>query len=259
MYLTAVNKDGQLKAAKPGKAPGKDELWYLEDSHPQFTLNAPNGRFASAKADEVSANQDKTTDAEYFQAELQPSGKFFLKTFKATYCGISGTGVITCSSKSGVEFEIEWLGERIAIKAPNGKYCAIKGNGTLVATSDEANDQSTFIFELINRPKIVLRGAHGYVNANSKGQLTCNNPTPELFSMTCNKGKYSFSTASGGCWSSSGGAMSADGSSAEECTLEFVAPSQMLIKTNGAYLSGLQTGEILPKGHKAEAATLWEF
>ena len=74
MYLTAIGAKGTVKATK--ERIGLDELFVLEDSHPQVKLKAYNGRRVSVRAGvEVSANQDDVTDAEYFQLEINPSTK----------------------------------------------------------------------------------------------------------------------------------------------------------------------------------------
>ena len=70
VYLTALGAKGTLKATK--ERIGLDELFVLEDSHPQVKLlSAANKRRVSVRAgQEVSANQDDVTDAEFFQLEI---------------------------------------------------------------------------------------------------------------------------------------------------------------------------------------------
>jgi fascin 1/2 len=74
VYLTALGAKGTVKATK--ERIGLDELFVLEDSHPQVKLKAWNGRRVSVRAGvEVSANQDDHTDAEYFQLEINQATK----------------------------------------------------------------------------------------------------------------------------------------------------------------------------------------
>ena len=75
VYLTALGAKGTLKATKDRI--GLDELFVLEDSHPQVKLfSASNKRRVSVRqGQEVSANQDDVTDAEYFQLEIDTATK----------------------------------------------------------------------------------------------------------------------------------------------------------------------------------------
>lgn len=74
-YLTALGAKGTLKVA-PKERIGLDELFALEDSHPQIKAIAVNGRRVSVRAgQEVTANQDDVTDAEFFQLEINPATK----------------------------------------------------------------------------------------------------------------------------------------------------------------------------------------
>ena len=74
MYLTALGAKGTLKATK--ERIGLDELFVLEDSHPQVKLVANNKRRVSVRSgQEVTANQDDVTDAELFQVEIDTNTK----------------------------------------------------------------------------------------------------------------------------------------------------------------------------------------
>ena len=87
MYLTALGAKGTLKATK--ERIGLDELFVLEDSHPQVKLlSAANKRRVSVRAgQEVSANQDDVTDAEFFQLEINTVTKL------VCHCLVSCCGV----------------------------------------------------------------------------------------------------------------------------------------------------------------------
>jgi fascin 1/2 len=74
VYLTALGAKGTLKATK--ERIGLDELFVLEDSHPQIKMVAVNKRRVSVRqGQEVSANQDDVTDAEFFQLEINTATK----------------------------------------------------------------------------------------------------------------------------------------------------------------------------------------
>merc|ERR1712000_779309 len=74
--------------------------------------------------------------------------------------GEGGAILSDAEGKAGAEaqFDIEWLDSKLAIIASNGKYVTVKKNGALIATSSEANDESVFVYEMTNRPNLVLRG-----------------------------------------------------------------------------------------------------
>ena len=80
MYLTALGAKGTLKATK--ERIGLDELFVLEDSHPQVKLVANNKRRVSVRSgQEVTANQDDVTDAELFQVEIDTNTKLVCRAW----------------------------------------------------------------------------------------------------------------------------------------------------------------------------------
>jgi hypothetical protein len=84
-YLTALGAVGVLKASK--QAVGLDELFVMEDSHPQVKLLAFNNRRVSVRSgQEVSANQDDVTDAEFFQLEIDTETKLVWNTRSFSVC-----------------------------------------------------------------------------------------------------------------------------------------------------------------------------
>ncbi|KAG7506135.1 isoaspartyl peptidase/L-asparaginase [Solea senegalensis] len=74
-YLTPIGPTGTLRSGRCSK-PGKDELFDLEESHPQVVFQAVNKRFVSVKQGvSISANQDAETDMETFQMEIDKENK----------------------------------------------------------------------------------------------------------------------------------------------------------------------------------------
>jgi len=68
-YLTAVGQDAIMQAR--AKNQRKDEIFTLEDSHPQVFITAHNGKMVSSKQGvDLTANQDERSDKETFQIEF---------------------------------------------------------------------------------------------------------------------------------------------------------------------------------------------
>ncbi|KAI1884388.1 hypothetical protein AGOR_G00225890 [Albula goreensis] len=74
-YLSPMGPTGTLRSGRCSK-PGKDELFDLEESHPQVVFQAVNNRFVSIRQGvSLSANQDDETDMETFQMEIDKETK----------------------------------------------------------------------------------------------------------------------------------------------------------------------------------------
>ena len=262
-YVTAVGGPGTLKASK--QTVGKDELFVMEDSHPQVKLLAWNGRRVSVKTGvEVSASQDTVEDTELFQMEINKSTKkWSFRTNKSTFWTMGDDGTISnnfSGERRNTEwFDVVWLGPKLAIKAANGKFVMTKKNGGLTATAAEASDDATYIFEIINRPKLVLRGEHGFVGTQPSGPLECNKSVPEVYSMEITKGVCRIKGANGKWWKVGPNGVGCTGSEPDQFFVELVEHSKMLIKHGDKYLQGSQNGAFTCTGTKADASTLWEY
>jgi len=68
-------------------------------------------------------------------------------------------------------FLVEWHGPKIAIKALNGKYVTVLPNGALKAESDTMTEECMYIYEIVNRPKLVLRGEQGFMGVMPSGAV----------------------------------------------------------------------------------------
>lgn len=267
-YVTAMGAKGCLKASKDFP-PTVDELFTFEDSEPQFKLrNKATNSFASIQRGiEVQCNQAAASDTEIFQFEIDPATKLWsLKTCKGLYWSCQKDGSIQAvveKAKKGPteQFTVKWMGPMLALKASNGNYVSPKKNGgSCQAVSAALNEDSTFIFEIINRPTLVLRGEFGFVASNAAGVLECNKCEPEAFTMHVSGGFCKISGSNGKFWTVGVNGVSVTGAEPDLFTIELVELSKFLIKApNGKYLLGQQAGSFAATGTKAEAATLWEY
>ncbi|XP_029945713.1 fascin-2a [Salarias fasciatus] len=265
-YLTPVGPTGTLRSGRCSK-PGKDELFDLEESHPQVIFQAANKRFVSVKQGvSISANQDVETDMETFQMEIdKASKKSMFRTNGGSYWTLVTHGEIQ-STATEVEvntmFDIEWRGKRVALKASNGKYVCTKKNGQLSAVSDAVGDDELFLMKLINRPMLILRGENGFVcHHKNSNALDANRSIYDIFWLIFNDGAYNIKSVSGKFWYvSSSGLVCSDGEKSEDFFLEFLEHGRIAIKSsNGKYLRGDQGGTLMGDGASVDASSLWEY
>jgi hypothetical protein len=117
-------------------------------------------------------------------------------------------------------------------------------NGNFVAHDEKATKASTFVFEIINRPKLVLRGEHGYVASLPSGMLECNKSLPEIFTMHISAGICQISGINGRYWKVTDSLdIFTSGTEPEPFTLEFVEHSKFVIRCkNGKLVQGQGNG-----------------
>ncbi|XP_004709290.1 fascin-2 [Echinops telfairi] len=218
-YLAPVGPAGTLRAGR-NLRPSKDELFDLEESHPQVVLMAANHRYVSVRQGvNVSANQDEELDHETFLMQIDRETK------KCTFYSSTG-GYWTLVTHGGIQatatqvsadtmFEVEWRGRRVALKASNGRYVCMKKNGQLAAVSDFVGERACracpgvrlpgpagrhsirgppgqdeeFSLKLINRPILVLRGLDGFVcQRRGSSQLDTNRSIYDVFYLSFSDG-----------------------------------------------------------------------
>jgi len=270
-YLTAVGASGVLKATKDGP-PGNDELFVLEDSLPQFKLKL-NGQFASIKRGiEVTFNQPNCEDTEIFQFEIdQATKKYYIKTCQSKLWSCLKDGSIQAvalpAAKSASElFAATWLppvdgaGPKLSLQASNGNYVTVKPNGQVVANTPSLNEFNQFTYELINRPKLVLRGEFGFVSTLPSGVLQANSAAAEVYNLHVSGGQCKISASNGKYWKVGVSGITATGDEADLFSFLFIELSKFVILApNGKFVQGQQNGSFTATGTTFDATTLWEF
>lgn len=272
-YLTGVGATGVLKATKEGP-PTVDEFFVLEDSQPQFKLKH-KGQFASVKVGlAVTFNQAVFSDTETFQFEINPATKqWSLKTNKSKYWSLQADGTIHAigDGRSANDFyTVSWipatgptaeLGPKIALKAANGNYISVKKNGQTVASGSVLNEDNQFAYEIINRPRLVLRGEHGFIGTLPSGNLECNKSAAEAFDLHISGGHCKISSASTGkFWKVGVTGISATGAEPDLFSFLYVELSKLaILAPNGKYLQGQQNGSFTATGTAIDASTLFEY
>ncbi|KAM6951268.1 fascin-2b [Aplochiton taeniatus] len=265
-YLSPMGPTGTLRSGRCSK-PGKDELFDLEESHPQVVLMAANGRYVSIRQGvNVSANQEDETDMETFQMEIDmETRKCMLRTSQGNYWTlVAHGGIQTTASEASADtmFAVEWLSHRVALKANNGKYVCTKKNGQLLAVSDSIGEDEQLILKWINRPMLILRGENGFICQHKNSNvLDANRSVYDIFTLLFSDGAYHIKGVGGQFWYvNSGGLVCSDGKSPEDFTFEFLEHRRIAIRDkDGKYLRGDQGGNLKGDGLIANSSALWEY
>ncbi|CAL8283666.1 unnamed protein product [Merluccius merluccius] len=265
-YLSPMGPTGTLRSGRCSK-PGKDELFDLEESHPQVVLMAANRRYISIRQGvSLSANQEDETDMETFQMEIdRETKKCMFRTSQGNYWALVAHGGIqtTATEKSAdTMFTLEWLGQRMALRASNGKYVCTKKNGQLLAVSDSIGEDEQFNLKLINRPMLILKGENGYIcHHKTSNTLDASRSVYDIFTLSFSDGAYHIKGVSGRFWYvNSAGLVCSDGDTPEDFTLEFLEHGRIAIRgKNGKYLRGDQGGTLKGDGLSANSSALWEY
>jgi len=265
-FLTGLGASGTCKCTKSSIS--QDEQFEMEDSFPQIKLTAYNKKKVSVKGGiEVSANAEQTTDREIFQVEPVNGGWTFKSSLDDKgnwgYWALKDDGVQAISHDVGPEttFQIKWLKNKIAIVAPNGKYVQTKPNNMLKAVGDGEDENTTYVYEIVNRPRLVLRGEYGFVGTLPSGLLECNKSVPEVYAMHVTQGFCKIKHQdSGKYWKLSDNGVSADGDNEELYTMELHPNSMLcLISPDNKYLEGFQNGEFKFSGGGPGKSTFFEY
>uniref|UniRef100_A0A672FHY4 Fascin n=2 Tax=Salarias fasciatus TaxID=181472 RepID=A0A672FHY4_SALFA len=265
-YLSPMGPTGTLRSGRCSK-PGKDELFDLEESHPQVVLIAANGRYVSIRQGvSLAANQEDETDTETFQMEIDRDTK--KSTFRSSqgnyWALVAHGGVQTTSTAVSADtmFSVEWLGHKVALKANNGKYICTKKNGQLLAVSDSIGEDELLTLKLINRPMLILRGENGFIcRHRNSSTLDASRSVYDIFSLEFSGGAYHIKGADGRFWYVNGaGLVCSDGEAPEAFSLELLERGRLAIRAkSGKYLRGDQGGTLKGDGPGPSSSALWEY
>ncbi|XP_045568442.1 fascin isoform X2 [Salmo salar] len=268
-YLAPSGPSGTMKSGKNSRV-GKDEMFSLEQSHPQVVLTAGNERNVSTRQGmDLSANQDEEGDQEVFQVEMSRdtgNRKCAFRTAAGKYWTLTSTGGLQCtaSTKSAnSHFDLEWCDGKVSLKASNGKYVAAKRNGQLAATVDTAGEAEQFLMKLINRPIIVLRGEHGFIGCRKvgTGTLDSNRSSYDVFRLEFKDGGYSLRDSLGKFWCvGEESAVVCSGDTPTYFLFELCDYNKMAVRApGGRYLKGDHAGVLKANAEGVDNATLWEY
>ncbi|XP_060951409.1 fascin-2b isoform X1 [Limanda limanda] len=285
-YLSPMGPTGTLRSGRCSK-PGKDELFDLEESHPQVVLMAANGRYVSLRQGvSLAANQEDETDMETFQMEIdKETRKCTFRSSQGNYWALVAHGGIQSSAtelSANTMFAVEWLDHKVALKANNGKYICIKKNGQLLAVSDSIGtslfgltsgflispslhspgEDEQLTLKLINRPMLILRGENGFIcHHKNSNALDASRSVYDIFTLQFSNGAYNIKGVDGRFWYvNSTGLVCSDGEAPEDFSLELLEHGRLAIRCkNGKYLRGDQGGTLKGDGHSLSSSALWEY
>jgi len=100
---------------------------------------------------------------------------------------------------------MEYVGDKIALKASNGNYVVSSSGGQLTPSGNSTSDANTlFTMELMNRPILVLRCEHGYIGfTETNDKVQCNRGAYDAMlveTIEDQAGKYRLKTTKGKSW-----------------------------------------------------------
>nr|XP_038021350.1 LOW QUALITY PROTEIN: fascin-2 [Anas platyrhynchos] len=266
-YLAPTGPTGTLKSGRSSK-PGKDELFDLEESHPQVVFTAANGRFVSIRQGvNVSANQDEELNHETFQLQIdRDTNKCSLHTNAGSYWTlVAHWGHPGRGHRSRCQHHVRHRVARAA-RGPARQQRALRlhqeerAAGRPSATPWGRTEE--FTLKLINRPMLVLRGEHGFVCYHrGSNLLDSNRSVYDVFHVGFSDGAYQIRGQGGKFWYvASSGAVCSDGDLSEDFFFEFRERGRVAIKgKNGRYLRGDPAGTLRADSESVLRATLWEY
>ncbi|KAJ0060206.1 hypothetical protein NL108_004048 [Boleophthalmus pectinirostris] len=265
-YLSPMGPTGTLRSGRCSK-PGKDELFDLEESHPQVVLTAANGRFVSIRQGvSLAANQEDETDMETFQMEIEKeTKKCTFRSSQGNYWALVAHGGIQSTAtivSTDTMFSVEWLGQKVALKASNGKYVCTKKNGQLLAVSDSVGEDELLSIKMINRPMLILRGQNGFICHHKKSNtLDASRSIYDIFTLQHSNGAYQIKGVTGRYWYvNSSLVVCSDGEVPEDFSIELVERGRLAIRgKNGKYLRGDPGGLLKGDGLSLNNSVLWEY
>eukprot|EP00040_Diaphanoeca_grandis_P020010 m.106085 g.106085 ORF g.106085 m.106085 type:complete len:648 (-) comp27699_c0_seq1:105-2048(-) len=261
-YLTPFGGNGLLKDVR--SVATAEDVWMLEDSEPQIKLKTHRGRRVSIRAGiEISSHFGEAEDPEIFQIEPIDNARWRFKTHAATYWSMTPDGKIVSNHIGPLgdneTFNIEWAGPKIAMKAANGKYLVVLPNGCLKANGSEIAQESSYIWEIINRPKLVLRGELGFVGTTTSGSVECNKSHPQVFTMHVTAGMCKISNSAGKFWGVEGDRIKCNSDEPTLFTMQLKANSKLTLHHESNVLFGAKNGMMEFGPNPTGKSSLFEF
>jgi len=260
-YLCPFGKSGLLKDLR--SVATQEDVWMMEDSEPQIKLKTHRGRRVSIRAGiEISSHFGEAQDPEIFQIEPVDNLHWRFKTHESKYWSMTADGKIVSNHVGPLgdneTFVIEWSGPNLAMKAANGKYLVVLPNGCLKANGNELAPESSYIWEIINRPQLVLRGEQGFVAVTAGGTVECNKSRPEVFTMHVTAGMCKISNSAGKFWTVSSGRIMCNADEPTLFTMQLKANSKLCLLHEKSFLSGSKNG-MIELSDTENKDTLFEF
>ncbi|KAF3700130.1 Fascin 55 kDa actin-bundling protein Singed-like protein p55 [Channa argus] len=157
-YLTPVGPTGTLRSGRCSK-PGKDELFDLEESHPQVVFQAANKRFVSVKQG----------DDELFLMKLINRPMLILRGENGFVCHHKNSNTLDANRSVYDIFSLIFNDGAYIIKSVIGKFWYISINGLVCSDGEKPED---FFLEFLEHGRIAIKGSNGkYLRGDQGGTL----------------------------------------------------------------------------------------
>ncbi|KAK3108269.1 hypothetical protein FSP39_004590 [Pinctada imbricata] len=269
-YLTAIGASALVKTRN--KSVSKDELFRMDECHPQIVIQSQKGKFASIRNGlEVMVNAIEETNKEIFQVEYdKKSKKWGIFTVDNRFWNVNEANtIIADASKLSTEclFDFEWKGDgKAAIKASNRKYFTNKPIGNAVTSSDVVSEKEIYVIKLVNRPLIVFKCEYGFVaqktSGSNKTEYICNKSMYDVILLEQEEnGVYHLKGDNEKYWSvTDGHTIKANSSKPSPFILEFRGNSLLsILAPNGKYIRAEKSGGFRAVSDVVDKNSLWYF
>nr|XP_045232432.1 fascin-2 isoform X2 [Macaca fascicularis] len=164
-YLAPVGPAGTLKAGRNTR-PSKDELFDLEESHPQVVLVAANHRY-------VSVRQGKH---EEFTLKLINRPILVLRGLDGFVCHRRGSNQLDTNRSVYDVFHLSFSDGAYQIRGRGGGFWYTGSHGSVCSDGERAED---FVFEFRERGRLAIRARSGkYLRGGASGLLRADADAP---------------------------------------------------------------------------------
>ena len=101
---------------------------------------------------------------------------------------------------------------------------------------------SQYVWELINRPRLVIRTSEGFVNTMPSGMLECNKPNPEIYLCHVTKGLLSIKAEKGGYFKVTETGITTTGTEPQFYEMELLDNTNMILRYGAFMFQAFQNG-----------------